>query len=104
MPTFGKIICCSLTDRASAAATWRPARNPTFLRPEAPASCMRLLGGNAPGSEELSEFLYGQTGIANDAAHREGIDWIVARDGENAYAIGHDDVLALSHDAEASLL
>ena len=33
-----------LTDRASAAATCRRPHNPTFLRPEATASCMRMLG------------------------------------------------------------
>ncbi len=33
-----------LTDRASAAATAQHAHNPTFLKTEAAASCMRLLG------------------------------------------------------------
>jgi NADPH-dependent ferric siderophore reductase len=36
---------CGLTDPASAAATAQPAHYPTFLRPDAPASCMRWLGG-----------------------------------------------------------
>jgi hypothetical protein len=34
-----------LTDLASAAATSQDAHYLTFLRPEAPVSCMRLLGG-----------------------------------------------------------
>jgi hypothetical protein len=37
-----------LTDRASAAATWPLDHNPTFLRPEASVSCMRLLGRSVP--------------------------------------------------------
>jgi hypothetical protein len=37
--------CARLTDRASAAATCLLGHYPTFLKPEAPASCMRLLGG-----------------------------------------------------------
>jgi hypothetical protein len=42
------LLCtwCRLTDRASAAATWPLAHYPTFLTPEAPASCMPLLGAN----------------------------------------------------------
>jgi hypothetical protein len=39
------LVCCRLTDRASAAPTCRPTHNPTFLGPEATVSCMRLLGG-----------------------------------------------------------
>jgi hypothetical protein len=41
-------VCC-LTDRASAAATSQPRHYPTFLRSEASASCMRLLGGAVQG-------------------------------------------------------
>ena len=39
----------------------------------------------------------------SDAAHRERIDRIVARNRKDTLAIGHDDVLALASDAEASL-
>ena len=38
--------CCGLTDRASAAATCPFRHYLAFLRPKAPASCMRLLGGS----------------------------------------------------------
>jgi hypothetical protein len=37
------LVCC-LTDRASAAATFAITDYLTFLRSEAPVSCMRLLG------------------------------------------------------------
>jgi hypothetical protein len=54
--------------------------------------------------EQLLKLFNAQAGIAHDAAHRQSINWIVPRDGENACAIGHDDVLALTDDAEACLL
>jgi hypothetical protein len=38
-----------LTDRASAAMTWPFPHYLTFLRSEAPVSCMRLLGGTHVG-------------------------------------------------------
>ena len=42
---FRDLVGMRLTDRESAAATDHGAHNPTFLRLEAPASCMCLLGG-----------------------------------------------------------
>src|SRR5687768_4442458 len=46
VPSFEKAMFVRLTDRASAAATWWPTHNPPFLKPEAPVSCVRLLGAN----------------------------------------------------------
>ncbi len=50
--------------------------------------------------KKAPEFLNGQAGIAHDATHREGIDWIVARDCKNAGAVSHHDVLALPSHSE----
>ncbi len=47
---------------------------------------------------------FSKAGVLNDAAHREGIDRIVARNRKDTLAIGHDDVLALASDPEARLL
>lgn len=52
----------------------------------------------------LAELLGRQTSISRDSAHREGIDGIVTRNGHNALAVGHDDMLALARDAKADLL
>ena len=54
--------------------------------------------------EQRPKLLQGQTGVADDAAHRESVYWIMAGDSEDAHAIRHDDVLALSHDPESGLL
>jgi hypothetical protein len=55
-------------------------------------------------SEEFAELLGGQASIAHNTAHRERVDRIVARDGEDAFTIGHHHVLAFPNDAEARLL
>ncbi len=52
-------------------------------------------------SEQLLELLDGEPRIADDAAHGERVDRVVARYGEDARAVCHDDVLALPRDAEA---
>ena len=43
------------------------------------------------------------SGITNETAHRECIDWIVTRNGEDPLPIGHHDVLALACNSEACL-
>ena len=55
-------------------------------------------------SEQLLELFDAEPGIAHDAAEREGVDRVVSRDGEDARAIGHDDVLGLTRNAKARLL
>jgi hypothetical protein len=49
-----------LTDRASAAATWPLGHYLTFLRPKAPASCMRLLGSGPAHSRQPVLVLLGE--------------------------------------------
>jgi len=49
--SFKRTPSSGLTERASAAATCRPPHNPTFLRGEASASCLRLLGDTAGQSQ-----------------------------------------------------
>jgi hypothetical protein len=53
--------------------------------------------------KELLELLDRETGVPHDAAHGEGVDGIGAGNGQQAHAIGHDDMLALTDDPEPSL-
>ncbi len=56
---------------------------------------------------ELKEFLEivnAKAGIANDPAHGKCLDGIVARQGNESFAVAHDDVLALANNAKASFL
>ena len=53
--------------------------------------------------QEFLEFLDGEACVTNDAAHREFVDRVVARDRENATPITHYDVFALVDDFEAGL-
>lgn len=59
---------------------------------------------NSNSSQEPAKFLFCETGISNNTAHRDGIDWIASRNGENATSIRHDDVLSLPHNPKARLL
>src|SRR5688572_12440065 len=75
-----------LTDRASAAATPQNAHYPTFLRAEAPASCMRLLGAHSfeifsasplsldPGKQRVGDCAVKNGGEHNPNYGREQID------------------------------
>ena len=56
-----------------------------------------------PVLEELLEVFKSKTSVPNDAAHRVLIDWIVARDGQNATTVTHHNVLALVDDPKARL-
>jgi len=40
----------------------------------------------------------------SDTAHGVRVDWVVARNRENASAVGHDEVLAFANDPEPGLL
>jgi hypothetical protein len=44
-----------------------------------------------------------ESSIARNAAHRESVYWIVARNRHNANTIRHDDVFTLAQDAKAGL-
>jgi len=67
-------------------------------------SFIALFDGPPLPSEQFLELLHRQTRILNDTAHGVGVHGIVARNGEDAAAIGHDDVLALTSDPESGLL
>src|SRR5438270_82550 len=62
------------------------------------ASTVRCLG-----SEQLAELFNGQAGVTDNAAHRVGVDGVVARDSDPVNAVRHDDVLPLPGDPKAGL-
>jgi hypothetical protein len=55
-------------------------------------------------SNKFAELFHAEAGITRDAAHRESVYGIVARNRHNANPIRHDDVFALAEDAKAGLL
>jgi hypothetical protein len=54
--------------------------------------------------QELPKLLDGEAGVARDTAHGDGVDWVVAGNGEDARAVAHDDVLALAQHDKPCLL
>jgi len=54
--------------------------------------------------QQFTKFLDGQAGIAGDTPHSECIDRIMPRDGNDALAIGHDDVLSLTRNRKSRFL
>jgi len=62
---------------------------------------MRLLDGS--GSEEVTELLDGETSVLDNSAHRECVDGIVARNGDDTRPVSHDDVLGTPHNSKACL-
>ena len=61
-----------------------------------------LLGGQS--LEQLPELLDRESGVTHKTAHREGIDRVVTRNGENSLAIRHHNMLALACNPETRLL
>lgn len=55
-------------------------------------------------SEQFPELLYRETCVTNDTAHRDRIDRVVTRDGEDAISIAHHDVFTLTHESKSCLL
>jgi hypothetical protein len=55
-------------------------------------------------SEQIPELFFGKACGAHNSSHRVGIDRIMAGDCQDPGAIGHDNVFALAHDAEACSL
>ncbi len=53
--------------------------------------------------QQFSKLLNSETSVADDTAKRESVDGVVARDGQNARTVRHDDVLALTDDRETRL-
>jgi len=54
--------------------------------------------------QQVSKLLGRHACVARDTAHRERVNGIVPRNGKDPGAIGHYDVLAMTNDAEPSLL
>ena len=58
----------------------------------------------APWSQKFFELFHAKAGVASNAAHRESVYGILARNRHNTNSIRHDDVFTLTQNAEASLL
>ena len=54
-------------------------------------------------SDQSLEFFNGEAGVLYSLAHREGVDWIVTRDHDEAHTVAHDRVLALKDYLKARL-
>ena len=50
--------------------------------------------------QKLTKLLDCKSSVTNDTAKREGVNWVVPRDSKDACTVRHDDVLALTHNAE----
>jgi hypothetical protein len=55
-------------------------------------------------SEKTAEFFGTESGVANNTAHCECLDWIMARDSYLTLAIAHNDMFALPNYSEPYLL
>ena len=55
-------------------------------------------------SQKLAELVGRESGVPDDAAHRERVHWVRSRDCQNALAVRHNDMLAFPNYSEASLL
>lgn len=60
-------------------------------------------GHQRPGLEQLAKLLDRESSVPHKTAHRIGIDRVVTRNGENASAIRHHNMLALARDPQARL-
>jgi hypothetical protein len=54
--------------------------------------------------QKLSEFFFGESGVAYDTTHRVSIHGVVARNGKNPGAVTNHNMFALTDDPEAGLL
>lgn len=52
--------------------------------------------GATAGLKQLAKLFDSEPGVADDTAEGKCIDGVVTRDGEDARAVGHNDVLALA--------
>src|SRR5207344_65224 len=67
-------------------------------------SALRSSDGFGVCLEQLAELLDSEPGITNKTTHRECVDWIVTRNGENPLPVGHHDMFALARNPEAGFL
>ena len=56
------------------------------------------------GSQQRAKLVFVESRISDDASHAEGVHRVVPRDGDDANAVGHNDVLPLTGDAETGFL
>ena len=61
---------------------------------------MLVLAGKA--LQELLKLLNSESSVADDTAHGVFVDWIVTRNGKNATAVAHHNVLPLIDDFKTS--
>ena len=54
--------------------------------------------------QELSKLLDGEASVARDTAHSDGVNRVVARNGEDSRPVAHDDMLALAQHHKPCLL
>ena len=52
--------------------------------------------GDTNELKQLAKRFDGEAGVADDTAEGKRVDGVVTRDGEDARAVGHNDVLALA--------
>jgi hypothetical protein len=59
---------------------------------------------DATASQQLAKLRHGKACVTHNPAHNVGVHGIVSGNREDAYAIGHDDVLSLPDNSKASFL
>ena len=75
-----------------------------FASPPSPPPAPRLCRRGRRGSQQPPKVIRRQSGGFGDAAHGDGVDWIVARNHRAGFAVAHDDVSAFAGDVIAELL
>lgn len=64
------------------------------------------MASEVPGawSDQTAELVRSEAGGLGNGSHRDGVDGIVARYHEAGFAVGHDDMAALTRHLEAEFL
>lgn len=71
---------------------------------DAPFRGCRTVPSFEAALKKLLELGHCEAGVSDDTSERVGVNRVCAWDRENSTAVGHDDVLALTHDLEAGSL
>src|SRR6266404_518982 len=79
-------------------------RRPKLIARGAPAARVQRFVRWRLLSKKFLELFDVESSIARNAAHRESVYWIVARNRHNANTIRHDDVFTLAQDAKVGFL
>ena len=94
--------------RTTQVASWSASGHKTTqlreLNPFPPAMSRCFPASAAISSEQLPELLGGETGIASDGSHRDGVDRVVARNHQAPLTIAEDQMARLSDNPIAQLL